>query len=64
MKDPETRHRLLLATIDCIEKLGIEGCTIRAIAIATTLPLAASSNARHPALLRPRMPVEGIRRRW
>ena len=32
MKDPETRHRLLLATIDCIEKLGIEGCTIRAIA--------------------------------
>ncbi len=32
MKDPAIRHQLLLATIDCIEKFGIEGCTIRNIA--------------------------------
>lgn len=32
MKDPAVRSKLLLAAIDSIEKFGIEGCTIRAIA--------------------------------
>lgn len=32
MKDPAVRQKLLLATIECIEKYGIEGCTVRAVA--------------------------------
>ena len=32
MKDPAARHKILVEAINCIEKFGIEGCTIRNIA--------------------------------
>lgn len=32
MKDPAVRQKLLIATIESVEKYGIEGCTVRAVA--------------------------------
>ena len=38
MKDPAARQKILAEAINCIEKYGIEGCTIRNIAKEAAIP--------------------------